>query len=291
MTRLLTSTARASSDVVPHRTIRRELARSGRKDDMRYAIGSRSSDQSTRSFIRNLTHDLTIRLEARARRVHLQNHVVDGDGVPVEELPGIRWEVVQDSGRAVHADVRANHYLGSRAARSSTIMQRLHGSLKARRYLEFRVELALAEATGQLSEFHVLNFHAILAVVERSEFAGDYLEMAEAVAAMPYERAVVAENRAAHELLEGNPLAAAERCLATLDGVGQTEGLWINLLIALYRLGETETIDATLRGFMRLDDECTARLVGLLSSDPDLHDVRARPAFRQLIDSRERVVG
>jgi tetratricopeptide (TPR) repeat protein len=163
-------------------------------------------------------------------------------------------------------------------------MQRLHRFLRTHRHEEFRDELARAEMAGELSEFYVLNFQAILAVMEDSEFANDYLEMAEAVAASPYELAVIAENRAAHDLLRGNPVAAAEHCLATLDHVHQTEGLWNNLLIALYRLGDTEAVDATLRSFTRLNDECTARLVALLSSEPDLRDVRTRPAFRELLN-------
>ena len=164
------------------------------------------------------------------------------------------------------------------------MMQTLHALLQSRKYEEFRDELARAEIAEEISEFHGLNFHAILAVVEGSEFAGDYLEMAEAVASSPYELAVIAENRAAYDLLQGNPVAAAENCLTTLDRVYQTEGLWNNLLIALYRLGEVETIDATLRSFTKLDDECTARLVKLLSAEPDLRDVRVRPAFRELLD-------
>jgi hypothetical protein len=189
-------------------------------------------------------------------------------------VPLVRWH---DS---------ANHHLGSRDARSSTPIQRLHECLKTRRYEEFRDELARAELAQEISEFHALNFQAILAVIEGSEFASDYLEMAEAVASSPYERAVIAENRAAHDLLRGNPVAAAEHCLATLDRVYQTEGLWNNLLIALYRLGDMETIDATLQRFTELDDDCAARLVRLLSCEPDLQDVRARPAFRELVNRR-----
>jgi hypothetical protein len=165
-------------------------------------------------------------------------------------------------------------------------MQRLHRLLDSRRHDEFRDELARAELSGRISEFHALNFHAILAALEGSETAADYLDMAEVVASSPYELAVIAENRSAHELLQGDPLAAAERCVATLDHICQTEGLWINLLIALYRLGELDAIDATLRGFMRLNDECTARLIGRLSTEPDLRDLRTRSTFRQLMDQR-----
>lgn len=161
--------------------------------------------------------------------------------------------------------------------------QRLHTHLKQGRYAAFRHELARAELDGEISEFYALSFQAVLAMAEDSEHAADYLEMAEAVASSPYEQAIIAEDRAAYDLLHDDPSAAAERCLATLDRVHQTEGLWVNLLIALYRLGQVETIDATLRRLTRLDGECTTRIVGRLSTDPDLCDVRARPAFQQLL--------
>jgi hypothetical protein len=108
------------------------------------------------------------------------------------------------------------------------------------RYEELRAELARAEIDGELPELHALCLHAMLAMAEGSALASDYLEMAEAVASSPYERAVIAEHRATYELLHGDPLAAAERCLVTLDYICQTEGLWNKLLIALHRLGEVE---------------------------------------------------
>ena len=179
-----------------------------------------------------------------------------------------------------------NHYLGSATACNSPIMRTLHDLLKMNRYFEFRSRLGHAELFGHISEFHGLNFRAILAVLEGSPHAVDYLDMAEAAARSPYERAMIAENRAAYDLLCGNPIEAAERCLVALDHICQTEGLWNNLIIALYRLGEVETVDATLRSFMRLDPECSRRLVGLLSSEPDLQEVRARPAFKELLRGR-----
>lgn len=241
-----------------------------------------SSDELTRACVHQLTERLT-------KRVRASPCV---EGVPPEEVPRVRWsdhanpDPEVDRGPSIRWDDSANHYLGSSKARSSSSMQRLHGLLKARRYEEFRGELAQAEIAGEISEFYALNSQAILAVVEGSEFASDYLEMAEAAASSPYELAVIAENRAAYDLLQGNPLAAAAHCLATLEHVYQTEGLWNNLLIALYRLGEVATIDATLRSFMQLNDECATRLVGVLSSEPDLHEVRVRPAFMELLNRR-----
>jgi type II secretory pathway predicted ATPase ExeA len=171
---------------------------------------------------------------------------------------------------------------GSRCTRGPAIMQRLDLLLKRRHYEEFRDELARAELAGDVSEFYALSSRAALAILEGTELASDYLDMAEAVASSPHERAVVAEQRAARDLLRGDALAAAARCLATLDDIGQTEGLWSHLLIALHRLGEVEAIDATLRSFARLDDECAIRLVRLLASEPDLREVHTRPAFREL---------
>jgi hypothetical protein len=170
-----------------------------------------------------------------------------------------------------------------RDPRSFLTRQRLHLYLRTHRHAEFRHELARAELAGEISEFYALSFQAVLAMAEGSELAAEYLEMAEAVASSPYERAIIAEDRAAYDLLHDNPSAAAARCLATLDQVHQTEGLWVSLLIALYRLGKVATIDATLQRLTRLDGECTTRIVGRLSTDPDLHGVRARPAFQQLL--------
>lgn len=167
--------------------------------------------------------------------------------------------------------------------RSFLTRQRLHLYLRTHRHAEFRHELARAELAGEISEFYALSFQAVLAMAEGSELAAEYLEMAEAVASSPYERAIIAEDRAAYDLLHDNPSAAAARCLATLDQVHQTEGLWVSLLIALYRLGKVATVDATLQRLTRLDGECTTRIVGRLSTDPDLHGVRARPAFQQLL--------
>jgi hypothetical protein len=170
-----------------------------------------------------------------------------------------------------------------RDPRSFLTRQRLHLYLKTNRHAELRHELARAELTGEISEFHALSFQAVLAMAEGSELAADYLDMAEAVASSPYERAIIAEDRAAYDLLHDNPSAAAARCLATLDQVHQTEGLWVHLLIALYRLGKVDTLDAALRRLTRLDGECTTRIIGRLSTDPDLHGVCARPAFQQLL--------
>jgi hypothetical protein len=168
---------------------------------------------------------------------------------------------------------------------SRAVLHRLHTYLQAGRHERCHQELARAEVAGEASEFCVLNFRALLAIIEGSEHIIDYLEMAEAIARLPHERAVIAENRAAYDLARGDPFAAARRCVAALERVCQTEGLWIQLLIALYQLGEIDTIDATLNSFSRLNEKQITRLVTLLSSEPALHAVRARPACKRLLRS------
>jgi hypothetical protein len=82
--------------------------------------------------------------------------------------------------------------------RAVTTAQRLHELLTAGAYEPLRDALVHAELAGEISELHALNFHAMLAAIERSECARDYLEMAEAAAQTPSERAMVAETWATY---------------------------------------------------------------------------------------------
>lgn len=158
-------------------------------------------------------------------------------------LPVTAEELTEMKNDILYYPVRS----GPRGAQKVSIIQQLHDLLRGSRHDEFRGELARAEGAGEISEFYALSFHAILAIVEGSELASDYLEMAEAVASSPYERVVVAENWATFDLWQESPRAATERCLATLDHLYQNEHLWKDLLIALCRLGDIESIEATLR--------------------------------------------
>jgi hypothetical protein len=156
--------------------------------------------------------------------------------------------------------------LGRRGVQRPSFIQRLHDLLKGSRHEEFRCELTRAESKGEISEFYALSFHAILAIVEGSELASDYLEMAEAVAGSPYERLVATENWATYDLWHALPRAAVERCLATLDHLCQNEQLWKDLLIALCRLGDIESIEATLRSLTQ--HGYSQRLVRSFTSTP-----------------------
>ena len=104
-------------------------------------------------------------------------------------------------------------------------MQRLHILLNERRFFELREELASAEIAGEISEFCALTGQAILAVVEKSGFANDYLEMAEAVASSPYELTIIAESLAIYDSPQEKPSTAAERCLAILDRIFRLRAL------------------------------------------------------------------
>ena len=119
-------------------------------------------------------------------------------------------------------------------------LRALRQPVSPRRYDELHGYLARGELTGEISEFCALNIQALLAMSEESEFAIDYLQMAEAVACSPQERAIVAETRIAHVWLQANP-AAMTRSNQTLlvDGC-QAGELWDTLVSALRALGEIE---------------------------------------------------
>jgi hypothetical protein len=61
--------------------------------------------------------------------------------------------------------------------------------------------LALAECNRQLSELNALILQALLAMAEKSDFAVDYLDMADAVATTALDRRILMEIRAAHHWL------------------------------------------------------------------------------------------
>src|SRR6185436_6118382 len=96
-------------------------------------------------------------------------------GPPSRAVPCLAWRPPHDAPSIGSPDDIAT---AARSARCPTILQPLGILLDTGRYEELRDELARAELAGQLSEFHALNLHAILAVTEGSESASDYLEMA-----------------------------------------------------------------------------------------------------------------
>jgi hypothetical protein len=100
--------------------------------------------------------------------------------------------------------------------------------------------LARAELLGEISEFCALCMQALLAMSEESEFAEEYLEMAETVASSPLERGIVAETRMVYDWLQTQPFAAAERIQTTLVRDCQAVAGWNELVAALCRAGELE---------------------------------------------------
>jgi hypothetical protein len=118
---------------------------------------------------------------------------------------------------------------------------------------ELHRELVRAELAGEISEFWALNLQAILAISERSRFARDYLDMAEAVASSSRELAIIAEARRAYDWLQANPLAANSYLEEALHRDDRAMDLWHRLMIELSRLGEMES---PMRPSRRRGDRC-----------------------------------
>ncbi len=76
---------------------------------------------------------------------------------------------------------------------------------------------------------------------EESEFSIDYLDMASAVTGTEHERAIAAESRLAHDWLQVNPAATTAHIQATLVRDREAMALWNKLLVALCRLGGSDT--------------------------------------------------
>ena len=121
-----------------------------------------------------------------------------------------------------------------RAVRSPPIAAAIQEPPPACTCRELHRELARAELSGEISELEALGLQAILAMAAGSEFAVDYLEMADAVASSPQELALTARTRAMCELLRDH----------LPDPAARAECLWSNLLFALSRVGNRDSIDA-----------------------------------------------
>src|SRR5580765_6432283 len=125
---------------------------------------------------------LTERLKVRLR------HSAPVSTVAITKPPCLRNPETHDQITFITCD-REHDPHRPRDPRSFLTRQRLHIYLKTHQHAEFRHELARAELSGEISEFYALSFQAVLAMAEGSELATEYLEMAEAVASSPYERA------------------------------------------------------------------------------------------------------
>lgn len=119
-----------------------------------------------------------------------------------------------------------------------TALSALQDSFHDTNHKDLQSCLAQAEVDGEISEFCALSIQAILEMAQRSEFATDYLDMAEAAASSAHERAIIAEARMAHDWLQTNSASAIEPIRASLVRDSTTARLWNKLLIALRRVGE-----------------------------------------------------
>lgn len=123
-------------------------------------------------------------------------------------------------------------------------LRALRGPFGGMKYEQLHRCLRRAELGGDLSEFCAVSLHAILEMSEQSDFAIDYLEMAEAVAVSPYERAIASETRMAYDWLKASPPSVLDGVAATLAHDGHTAMLWNRLVVALSCLGEPTVIAA-----------------------------------------------
>jgi hypothetical protein len=80
-------------------------------------------------------------------------------------------------------------------------------------------ELTRIELSGELPEFYVLIFRAILGMIEGMEhrFVTYYLEMAEGVVSTDRESVIAHEIRTTHDSLQLDVPAVVERCLLSIE--------------------------------------------------------------------------
>lgn len=183
-----------------------------------------------------------------------------------------------------------------------------------------RREIARFVQDGMLSEFHELNFYALveglaasrgLEEIARLEAVGGrrtdsritqleaeladhqtaaaaFLDGALHAASTPHQRVVAHENRASLALMKGDAHTAVISLIAALR-VEQTETLWANLLLALERVGAMNDLDHVLDV---LGTACTPRLLSVISEeDRDFDKVRERPAYRRFLAKARAHVG
>jgi hypothetical protein len=113
------------------------------------------------------------------------------------------------------------------------------------RHDEIYGQLSKLELDGDISEFSALCIHAILARSTISDFAMDYLEMAEAVASSHSERAIASEIRAAFDWLQSSPRATPRSIQTILVHDCHAEDFWNDLMITLCQLQDiaAHTVD------------------------------------------------
>jgi hypothetical protein len=135
---------------------------------------------------------------------------------PPSHDPGLSPDEEQD----ILSEVQSR----ARSEQAARIVRLCTRSTCQRSRAELTDEMTHAELSGQLSEFYVLIFRAILTMIEgkNPDFVLYYLEMAETVAAPPEELAIVRAIRASYASGLADLPSAAGRCLARLDQLCRT---------------------------------------------------------------------
>lgn len=130
----------------------------------------------------------------------------------------------------------------------------------------------LTEHEAEFTDFQRSATRFALAVVEGRPRAAEALRSTAArLAEAPHEAAALLENDAFALLQRGLFADARALCREALAAHPTTEGLWVNLLVALARLDEGEAIEALLLRLPRVLDLERGLLGRYIAHDPGFH--------------------
>ncbi len=126
----------------------------------------------------------------------------------------------------------------------------------------------LAEQEAEFSRFQRNMSCWVLSMLEGTAAVPTWRRRAELYTVSRVERAAVLENYAFTALRAGDWEAAKHLCQEGIAVCPTVEGLWVNMLVAMDRLGEEEAIDVTLVKLAALFDLERGFLGQYLANDP-----------------------
>jgi hypothetical protein len=130
------------------------------------------------------------------------------------------------------------------------------------------VKRILGESERELTPFQSMVLWWLISAMEGLPSAAAWQRRAELLAATPAERAVICEDAAALGILRGDMEEARRRCEEGIALCPTSQGLWVNLLVTLDRLGEDAAIEALLERLPAIFDLSGGALGHYLMNDP-----------------------
>jgi hypothetical protein len=127
---------------------------------------------------------------------------------------------------------------------------------------------ALAEGEREIGAFQAATLRWLLSGIEGVPSEAAWQRRAAELAKAPAERAALLENAAFLCLLRGRIEEARRRCEEGIALCPTAQGLWVNLLVALDRLGEDAAIEALLDRLPAIFDLEDGALGHYLMNDP-----------------------